>query len=831
MQPLRRFWHPITSQNSNIMIRNFLTVAIRNLIKHPSYSWINISGLTIGLSCFLFIALFVLDELNYDQFQQDIGQIYRMDFLGTINGNTFDTSLASAPTAATMVEEYPEVIASTRLRSTGNWLIKREAGDQAFKEENVIYADKNFFEFFDINLVNGDPATCLERPQTLVINETTAKKIFGNENPVGEMVILDNETNFEVTGVYEDMPGNMHFHFDMMLSMESREESKSTIWLSFNFPTYLKLAPGASPDSLEAKFPALVEKYIGPEIQQYMGMSMDEFAQAGNTGGFSLFPMKEIHLKSDKLGDLEANGDIKYVYIFSAIALFILILACINFMNLSTARSANRAKEVGIRKVMGAYRQTLVYQFLSEAFMITLVSIILAFGLSYMLLDAFNNLANKEILVSNIFSIQFILVGLLILIVVGLLAGSYPAFYLSGFRPVEVLKGKLNLGMKSGGIRSTLVVVQFTVSIIMIIGTALVYKQLNYIQNKKLGFNKDQILMVHDAWLMGEADKVETFKNEALQNSSILNATMASFLPVRTTNNNNLWFSGKSAGSGESHIVHNYQIDHDYIETLGMEIVDGRNFSRDFPSDTSAVLINEAATIQFGLDDPVGNFISTYSGSQENPSSAVFKVVGVVKDFHYDNMRSRIDPLIFQLGKRTGYVSFKIQASNIDATVDQIHALWDDFAPGQPFAYSFLDDRFNNLYENEQRIGKIFGVFAFLAIFIACLGLYGLAAFTAEQRTKEIGIRKVLGASITQILVLLSKEFIILLGISFIIGTAIAAYSMGKWLNEFEYRIELFDPVTYLLAGFSALAIAWLTMSIQSFRAAKANPVNSLKDE
>ena len=831
MQPLTKVLHHTKGKNSNTMIRNFLKVAMRNLVKHPSYSLINISGLTIGLTCFLFITLYVLDELTYDSFQSDIEQIHRMDFLGTINGNTFNTSLASAPTAQTMVAEYPEVQDATRLRPTGNWLVKREAGDQAFKEERVVYADKNFFNFFDIPLLSGNKETCLERPETLVMSASTAKKIFGNDDPVGQTVILDNETKYEVTGVYQDMPSNMHFHFDILLAMEGREESKMKIWMSFNFPTYLKLDPGTNPDSLEAKFPALVEKYIGPEIEQFMGMSLEEFEAAGNTGGFSLFPMSEIHLHSDKLGELETNGDMKYVYIFSAIALFILILACINFMNLSTARSANRAKEVGVRKVMGAYRQHLINQFLSEAFLLTLASILLAFGFTYLLLDPFNELANKEILPSSIFNTEFMLVGLGILIVVGFLAGSYPAFYLSHFRPVEVLKGKLNLGMKSGGIRSTLVVVQFTVSIIMIIGTALVFKQLNFIQNKKLGFDKNQVIMLQDAWLMGKADKVESFKNEALQNSRILKGTIASFLPVQTTNNNNLWFAGKNAGMGDSHILHNYNIDHDYLETLGMEIANGRNFSREFPSDTAAVMINEVAAMQFGFEDPIGSFISTYGGSPDNPASDVYKIVGVVKDFHFANMRSRIDPLIFTLGKSTGYVSFKIQSDNVAATIDDLRLLWDQFAPGQPFSYSFLDDRFNALYENEQRIGKIFSVFAFLAIFIACLGLYGLAAFTAEQRTKEIGIRKVLGASVSQIIALLSKEFMVLLTISFVIGAGIAAYAMGQWLNDFEYRIDLFDPMTFLLAGFGAMTIAWLTMSIQSFRAARANPVNSLKDE
>lgn len=814
------------------MIKNYLKVALRNLQKHVSYTLINVFGLAIGLSSFLFLALFVVDELTYDQFQKDGDRIYRMDFLGTINGNTFNTSLASAPTAETMVAEYPEVLDATRLRGTGNWLVRRETEDQSFKEENAVFADKNFFTFFDIKLLNGDPLTCLEEPNTLVLSESTAKKIFGTDDPVGEMVLLDNETSYEVTGVFEDMPVNMHFHFDMMLTMESREEAKSKVWMSFNFPTYLKLAPGSSPDNLEAKFPALVEKYIGPEIVRFMGMSLEEFEEAGNSGGFSLFPMRDIHLHSNKLGELEPNGDIKYVYIFSAIAAFVLILACINFMNLTTARSANRAKEVGIRKVMGAYRQNLVWQFMSEAFLITLGAILIAFLSTGLLLQPFNELTGKAITLDKLLSIDFIAIGVIVMMVVGFFAGSYPSLYLSKFRPVDVLKGKLNRGIKGVGLRSYLVVLQFSVSIIMIIGTIFVYKQLNYIQNKKLGFDKEQILMIQDAWLIGNADKVETFKNEALQNSQVLNATMASFLPVQTINNNNMWFKGKTAGKGDSHIIHNYSIDHDYIETLGMEVAVGRNFSKAFPSDSNAVLINEmTAQAFFGLEDPIGASLSTYGGNQNEPINVTYKVVGVIKDFHYANLRDRIDPLIFTLGRRTGYVSMKIDGGNVSQTINDINQIWNEFAPGQPFAYSFLDDRFENMYSNEQRIGKIFGVFASLAIFIACLGLYGLAAFTAEQRTKEIGIRKVLGASVFQILALLSREFMILLAISFVVGSGVAAYAMSQWLNDFEYRIDLFSPSVFIIGGISATFVAWLTMSAQSLKAARSNPVNSLKDE
>lgn len=811
------------------MLRNYLSVALRNLIKHKFYSLINILGLSIGLTCFLMITLFVTDELSFDKFHEDSGRIYRMDFSGVINGSEFVTALASAPAGPTMVVEFPEVEDATRIRTSGNWMVKRKDGEDTFNEEDATFVDKNFFQFFDFKLIKGDPATCLERPNTLVLNATEAEKIFGDEDPLGQIVVLDNDEDWEVTGVFEDMPANSHINFDMLLTMESREEALSKFWMSFNFNTYLKLQENFDPAALEAKFPDLIEKYIGPEIQQFMGASLEEFFASGNSAGFYLFPIQDIHLRSSKLGELAPSGSMQYVYIFTAIAAFILILACINFMNLSTARSAGRAKEVGVRKVMGAYRSQLIKQFLSEAFIITFVSILLAYSISFLVLPLFNDLAEKSINASNLFSINFLAIMVTILLVVGLFAGSYPAFYLSKFRPIETLKGKLNLGLKGGGIRSTLVVIQFSVSIIMIIGTAIVFDQLSYIQNKNLGYSKDHVIMLHDPWMMG--DKALSFKNEVLQYSDVLTGTMSSFLPVSTSDNNNLWFPGANPTKDESYVFHEFRVDHDYMETLDIELIEGRNFSRDFPSDSTALIVNEAALRQLNWSEGLGQILSTYGGSQEAPEVEPYKIVGVVKDFHYKSLRDNIEPLVFKLDQSRGFISFKINGENIPATIDFLENKWDEFAPGQPFQYSFLDDRFNDMYKAEQKLGKIFGVFAFLAIFIACLGLYGLAAFTAEQKTKEIGVRKVLGASITSIVMLLSKEFLKLVLISFVFASVVSYFAMNNyWLQEFENRTEI-DFMIFILAGISALVIAWVTMSFQSWSAARANPAKSLKDE
>ena len=810
------------------MLRNYLSVTIRALKKHRFYTFINVFGLSVGLTCFLMISLLVIDELSFDAFQEDIEHVYRMDFSGTINGNSFITCLAGPATAEAMIRDFPEVTDALRLRSIGDRLIKRKDEVETFKEGKVVYAEKNFFQFFDIPLIIGNPETALEKPRSIAISESAAKKIFNDEDPIGQLVTIDNGDSHEITAVFKDMPTNMHFHYDFLFSMEGLEEAQQGIWLSFNFNTYLKLTPETEASIFEAKFPTLIEKYLGPEIQQFLGQSITEFYESGNTAGFELFPMKDIHLYSDKLGELEQNGSIRYVYIFGAIAMFILILACINFMNLSTARSANRAKEVGVRKVLGAYRQHLIQQFMSEAFTITFISILLAFGLTYALLPSFNTLSDKAIQTSTLFSPFFYAIMFGVLLTVGFLAGSYPAFYLSKFRPVDVLKGKLNLGLKSGGIRSTLVVIQFSISIIMMIGTAIVFDQLSYIQNKKLGYDKEQIFMIEDAWLL--ENNLDAFKNEVINLPGVENGTIASFLPVGTTNNNNLWFKGQTAGTGDNYVMHNYRIDENYIATLGMKMKLGRAFSVDFPNDSTKVLMNESAAKQFGFTDPVGSYISTYDGSRNEPVSLPLQIIGIVEDFHFSTMRESIGPLIFTLDRARGFISFKLKTDDINNTVERIEDKWNEMAAGQPFSTSFMDDRFDNLYESEQRIGRIFGVFAFLAIFIACLGLYGLAAFSAEQKTKEIGIRKVLGASIMQIVALLGKEFLKLVIISFFIGSIVAFFTMKEWLNDFESRVE-FSPMTFILTGLIALSIAWLTMSFQSVKTARTNPVKALKDE
>ncbi len=812
------------------MLKNYFNIALRNLTKHKFYSLLNILGLSVGLTCFLLIALFVQEELSYDTFHKDADLIYRVDFAATLNGSDHISSNAGAPTGPTIKQDYPEVTDAVRLNSSGNWFIRKKDDLQTFKEDQVIMADSNVFEFFTFPLVYGNPKTALNRPNMIAIDLTTSTKIFGDENPVGQVLVLDNQTDYEVGAVYEDLPSNSHFRPTVMLSMLSFDWVQNGHWLSTNFNTYIKLRPGASADELEAKFPDMVAKYCGPLIQQFLGMSLEEFSESGNAVGYSLMALTDIHLHSNKEDELAANGDVKYIYIFSAIAFFILLLACINFMNLSTARSANRAKEVGVRKVMGAYRKHLINQFLTEAILISLLSFTLAYAIAFSVLPLFNTLANKELVFGQLFQWQMVLTMLGIMLLVGLLAGSYPAFYLSAFKPAQVLKGKVRQGLKSGAIRSTLVVFQFSISIMMIIGTAIVFDQLSYIQNKKIGYNKDQIIIVEDTWLL--RDQGEAFKNESARHAGVVTNTMSSFSPTGNWDNSDLYFKNPDLASDQSQVINKAFIDEDFIQTLGISLADGRNFSENYQADSLAVLINETAARQFGYENAVNDKIHTYWDEVDGePVAAAFRIIGVVEDFHFQSMKNSITPLILHFSKQSrGRTMFKIEATSMEPALAHIRDTWDEFLPGQPFTYSFMDQEFQEMYESEQQIGDIFTVFAFLSIFIACLGLYGLASFTAEQRTKEIGIRKVLGASVASIVGLLSKEFIKLVITSFVVAAPVAYYFMGEWLTDFEYRTTL-RPVTFIISGIIALAISWITMGSQSFLAARANPAQSLKDE
>ncbi len=819
----------VTNLNLRIMITNYLKITKRNLLKHKFYTAINIFGLAIGLACSLIITLYVIDELSYDKYHDKSSRIYRVDSNIRFGGKDMELAVGPAPMAEALKTDYPEVESATRFRSWGSFLVKKV--DENFKEYNVIWADPDVFEVFSFDIIKGNPETALEEPNSIAISEHIAEKYFKGEDALGQFLTLDNDRECKITAIYKNLPKNSHFHFDIMIAMESLDESKNLMWLSNNFNTYITLKEGYDPKDFEAKFPDLLNKYIGPQVMQIMGVSFEDLKKSGTKVEYFLTPLTSIHLHSSRTGDFEPNGNMAYVYIFSAVALFILILACVNFMNLSTAKSADRAKEVGIRKVMGSYRIHLIKQFLTESIILCLIAFIIALSISSLFLTYFNNLSDKSLSIPFDQPV-FLIAVLIIAIFVGVLSGIYPAFFLSSFRPLAVLQGKISSGIKGRFIRNSLVVFQFTISILLIIGTTAVYNQLNYIQSKNLGFNKDQVIVVHDAYALG--DQVEAFKNQIMQSSEVSNGTVSGFLPI-PSNRSDTGFWPKGGKSVDNTVsMQKWRVDFDYIETLDMSIKQGRNFAREFPSDSSAIIINEAAAKLFGFENPIGQVIETFAFLPGNKidqnRTDKYEIVGVVGDFHFESLKNNISALSLIVGKNNGMISFKFNPEHTKDVISNIESTWKKIASGQPFQYSFMDDDFATLYVQEQNTGKILATFTGLAILIACLGLFALSAFTIEQRTKEIGIRKALGASVSNIVVLLSREFSLLVIIAFIVSLPLAWYGISVWLRNFEFKD---DPgiTIYITAGLLALIVAWLTISFQSIKAALANPANSLRDE
>jgi putative ABC transport system permease protein len=820
-----------------IMIRNYLKIALRNLSRQRFYSLINILGLALGVAACLLIVLYVNHELSYDRYHTKADRIFRVNGEIKFAGNHYQLAVAPAPLGEALVNEFPEVESAVRFRSRGTYLVKRENATESFREANVIWTDSSFFRIFSVPVLQGDPNNALQNPNTMAISRSAAEKYFKNEVALGQTLMMDNRWPFKVTAVFEDMPTTGHFKFDFMMSLAGLDEAKSANFLSNNFNTYILLRESADPKALEAKFPKMVVKYIGPQAAQLLGgeFSMEKFIAGGNKLEYTLMPVTDIHLHSDLTAEVGPNSDITYVYLFGAVAVFILFIACINFMNLSTARSANRAKEVGVRKVMGSMRSHLVRQFLTESILITVFSFILALGVAYVALPFFNSVSQLE-LVLPFDSINFYLIVFASALMVGVLAGLYPSFFLSAFQPVKVLKGQLSLGSKSGFIRGGLVVFQFCISIFLIIGTFTVQSQLTYIQNKKVGFNKDQVIMISDAYSLG--DNKQAFKNEVLKNSFISSGTISGYIPVSGgwRNDNTHWPEGSSPTQENMVGLQCWQVDYDYLKTMDMKIVLGRAFSLDYPSDSSAIILNQTAVEHFHLGaDPIGKKIATFAGQNadgtiDQTKFVYYTVIGVVEDFHFESLRQNISPLGFFIGDSPGFASFRFEAKNTQDVINSIEASWKKLAPGQPFQYSFLDESFGRMYASEQRLGQIFAGFAGLAIIIACLGLFALTAFTAEQRTKEIGIRKVLGASVSSIIVLLSKEFGKLILIAFVISVPLAWFAVDWWLKNYTYKVEV-GILIYIAAGVFAFVIAWLTMGYQSIKAATANPVNSLRNE
>jgi putative ABC transport system permease protein len=820
----------LTSQHSNnaIMLKSYITIAWRNLRRQRFYTMINVAGLAVGLAACLIIALYVVDELSYDQYHLNANRIFRVNVEHKFGNNHSSIAACMPPVASTLQRDYPEIESTVRFISYGTYLVNNGKGGESVKENKVVWADSSFFRIFSIPLLEGNPRTALTEPNSIAISRRIAEKYFPEGNAVGQSLLLDNVYNARVTAIYENIPTASHFHFDIIIAMYGNwpvpEEAHSTQFEGNNFNTYLLLKEGADHKTLEAKLTGFTEKYIthGP-------------SKGSDFFKMTLMPVTDIHLRGNMNGELEPNGNITYVYLFEVIALFILIIACINFMNMSTARSESRAREVGVRKVMGSLRSHLVRQFLTESVLVTSCAFVLAVVVAWGCLPLFNELAAKALTIPFRDPV-FLAMALVAMLVVGLLAGLYPSFFLSTARPVNVLKGRISTHAGSGTVRSGLVVFQFAVSIFLIVGALTVSRQLAYIQNKDLGFKKEQRLIIKDAYAL--RPNIQAFKNRISGIGTVQNVTITGFVPIEgpeaSRSDRTFWNATEEPRSENLVSLQNWRVDFDYISTMELKIVKGRGFDPAVVSDSSAVVLNESAVQRFGLGaDAVGKTINTFSvreGSIDFNSPVSFTVIGVAQDFHFSSMKENIQPLGLFINRSDGFIIAKIDPTNAHATIESIRKVWKELGPGQPFQYSFLDDEFASMYAAEERLGSIFSVFATLAIFIACLGLFALTAFVAEKRKKEIGIRKVLGASADSIVLLLSRDFGKLMLIAFFITAPLAWYAVQWWLEGYSYKADI-GVSTYLLAGGLVSAVAVLTMAYQSVRSATTNPIDALRSE
>ena len=807
------------------MFRNFLITSYRNLVNNKLYSVINIAGLSIGIAFAFLISLQVIDEFSYDRFFKDADRIYRIALKRIYPQNEIDYAIIPVSIGEAAKNDFPEVESFTRLLVTrGEFIIRNEK--QAFKERNVCFADSNFFEMFNIPLLKGNPETALSDPGSFVITESTAKKYFGDEDALGKTLITPNGV-IKISGVCADIPKNSHLQFDFLGSLKITGLLDEPNYYSFSVLTYIKLKPGADPAALERKFPELVKKYAAGQIEAATGISFDDYTKAGNGYEYFLQPLKKIHLYSDLEGEIKPNGNIIYVIFYLSIALFVLIIASINFVNLTTARSAERAKEVGIRKISGSTRRQLVGQFFSESVSITIVSLAFGVTIAELVLPFFNSLIGKQLEVLYFDNWYTIPVLLLLGIIVGILAGIYPAFVLSSVKSVSILKGNVFNSSKGSLQRNVLVVFQFFISIALISVFILIYKQINFLNNKNMGYDKNNVLIIERAHYLEKAEK--TFEENLRKLPGVLNTARSN-----TEITGGYYFGvmfQKELKNSEVITSRAMVVDDNFIPTMGLKVVQGRGFSDKF-NDSLSIIINESAIHEFHLTDPVGTQL--YATAQNEESPRKYTIIGVVKDFHYNSLHQDIKSFVlmnaagpFQV---TPYINVKLTGKNVGKTIQQIEKIWQEFLPDQPFGYFFLSDKINNLYKDDRNSGKIFGILTALAIFIACIGLFGLSAYSTQKQTKAIGVRKVMGASVWQIYFHLSKEMMSLIGLAFLLALPLSIFVMQKWLDNFVYRIRIQFWI-FLVAGIIAILVAILTISYHVIKASFSNPVDSLKYE
>lgn len=808
--------------NTYGMYKSYFKIGWRNLIKNKGLFAINTSGLAIGIATCLVISMYVAGELSYDRYNEKADQMVRVVLKGKVNGEVIKEAVTPAPVADAFKRELPEVLDATRLRRMGSPKIVCQ--NVVYRNSKVAFVDPNFFQVFTLPLVKGDPNTVLEGPNSIVITEEQAAKFFGNEDPVNKILeFQDSGEQYRVTGIIEKVPANSHFHFDLFASMEGLKDAKEENWMSSRYFSYLVLSKGTNLQDFESKLPAIVEKYMGPQISQ-IGMTYEKFRENGNEIGLFVQPLTDIHLYSDFAGstELEPGGDVKSIYIFGAVAIFMLLIACINFMNLSTAGASKRSREIGVKKILGSQKNQLVQQFLAESLLSTGMAMILSIIIFILSLPIFNQLSGKSFDVSFLLNTRVVITLFVVGIGVSLLAGSYPAFFLSSIKPIAALKSKISNGGRSKKVRSSLVVFQFVISACLILAILIVSQQMSYIQNKDIGYNRDQLLVLRESYLLGNDENA--FKNKLLTDPRIENITMSVFLPAGPTDTN---MNGVYPGDNSEEIRRTlfYNVDAQYIPTMGMELLEGRNFSEIEKSDSLHVIVNEALVKTFGFgDNPLGQ---TITANFNQPKS--FTIIGVVKDFNFRSLHEAIAPLMM-FNNPYGGLIIKTNTPDMAGLIASIHETWTSFNSGEPFSYALLDELYNETYMKDQNMGTILKIFGLLTIFVACLGLFGLVTFTAEQRVKEIGIRKVLGANVLEIVSLLSKELLVLVSISFVIAFPIGFYLMEKWLQDFNYRIDI-EWWAFVATGLITILIAFITMSFKTITSALINPAESLRSE
>lgn len=800
------------------MFKNLFKIALRNIFKDKVYSAINILGLTIGITCSIFLFMYILDELSYDRYHTNANNIYRIVSNIKEPDNAFTWAVAQVPMAQELRNNYPEVKNAVRFYGTGRTLYKN--GEKQFNEEDFYLTDSTVFDMFTYEFLAGDVNTALDNPFSIVLTETVAKKYFASATEaLGQSLQNKENQEYKITGVIKDVPYNSHFRFDALISRSSQPGSDGGSWGNFGVFTYIQLPEGYDLSKMYASLDKIVKERVNPIFEQY-----------NIKIGYELQRITDIHLHSKIQDEAEEGGDISVIYIFGAVSAFMLIIACINYMNLATARSANRAKEVGVRKVMGSQRKQLIMQFITESVVLTLIALALSILLIYALLPAFNSLANKHLPFSYILQTPVVLTLLGVTLFSGIVGGSYPAFYLSSFNPVSVLKGKLSTRGGSVIFRRVLVVLQFSISIFMLISTLVVFDQLSYMRNKDLGFDKERVvkLTLSERELRQKADVLVNRLKQAPEVAGVGTATSVpgqgvGKLLLKVEDN-----QGKMVDRG----IDLFNADFDFVKTMGMEIVKGRDFSRDVSSDTTyAVLVNEAMVKRMAWDDPIGKKFVFEQGGPNNEDIEK-RVVGVLKDYHQNSLYDAIEPIMVILNDENYFVLVRTEEGDVKKSLAAVENVWKDLFPNNTFQFEFLDQDFNSQYKADEKRSLIFTVFSSLTILIACLGLIGLAAFTTEQRTKEIGVRKVIGASVSSLVSLVSREFFILVGLGMVIAFPFAWYFTDNWLQNFAYRIELKGEwLTFLVSALLAFVITLITVGYHVMRAAHANPVKSLRDE